>query len=208
MSQRRIWFGAASLVTVMLFLMPGPTLAAGHGGGGGHGAGGHGGSFAGGGSHGGGGGWHGGGWGHYGETWHGHDAYYGGYYPWFYGNWTYPSYGYYYQPGYYPDSYYYPGYYPDPYDYAPPPPPVTAHITVRVPADAKVWFADESTTQQGAVREFESPELTRGRNYSYDIRARWREGNREVEQTRHVAVRGGEDVMVDFTARADGQPKW
>jgi uncharacterized protein (TIGR03000 family) len=77
----------------------------------------------------------------------------------------------------------------------------TARITVRVPPDAQIWFENTATRQTGALREFESPALTPGMSYTYDIRAQWRERGREVTQSRHISVQAGGRVMVDFTIR-------
>jgi uncharacterized protein (TIGR03000 family) len=75
----------------------------------------------------------------------------------------------------------------------------TVHVRVRVPAqDAEVWFQDARTDQRGTVREFESPELTPGFNYSYHIRARWMDNGKVRDQTRAVTVRAGQSVSVDF----------
>jgi uncharacterized protein (TIGR03000 family) len=81
-----------------------------------------------------------------------------------------------------------------------------AHVTVRVPSDAKVWFENQATKQQGAVRNFVSPELTPGQNYTYDVRATWQENGRTVEQKRQVAVHAGSPVTIDFTKPAPAQP--
>jgi uncharacterized protein (TIGR03000 family) len=78
--------------------------------------------------------------------------------------------------------------------------PATARITVRVAPDAQIWFDDTATRQTGALREFESPLLGPGKIYTYDIRARWRVGGREVTQSRHVGVHAGARVTVDFTS--------
>jgi uncharacterized protein (TIGR03000 family) len=74
----------------------------------------------------------------------------------------------------------------------------TARITVRIAPDAQIWFDDAPTRQTGALREFESPPLTPGMAYTYDIRAQWREGGREVTRSRHISVQAGGRVTVDF----------
>jgi uncharacterized protein (TIGR03000 family) len=74
-------------------------------------------------------------------------------------------------------------------------------INVQVPAGAELWFQGTKTTQTGAMREFESPPLTPGRDYTYDIRARWMGDEGQVERTKHVTVRAGETVNVDFQKR-------
>jgi uncharacterized protein (TIGR03000 family) len=79
-----------------------------------------------------------------------------------------------------------------------------AFVTVRVPSpDAQVWFDDHRTQQGGVQRVFETPPLQAG-NYSYKIRAKWRQDGRDMEQIRTVRVQPGRRVTVDF-ARANQQ---
>jgi uncharacterized protein (TIGR03000 family) len=74
-----------------------------------------------------------------------------------------------------------------------------ANIRVTLPAaDAEVWFGGSTTRQQGTVRDFVSPPLTAGKTYTYEIRARWREGDRERDQTRTIEVHPGDSVAVTF----------
>jgi uncharacterized protein (TIGR03000 family) len=115
----------------------------------------------------------------------------------------------------------YPGpYYDYPYGYAAPAAPyydstpaadyapradasdLTAHVTVRAPADAEVWFGGTKTRQTGAVREFESPELMAGRKYTYEVLARWTQDGKEVSRTRSIEVSAGARKTVDFTKSA------
>ena len=58
-----------------------------------------------------------------------------------------------------------------------------------MPADAEIWFEGDKTSQTGTSRTFVSPALQPGRNFTYDIRARWisSEG-KNVDQTRQVRV--------------------
>jgi uncharacterized protein (TIGR03000 family) len=74
-----------------------------------------------------------------------------------------------------------------------------ARVEVRVPPAADVWFGSVRTKQTGAARLFESPELTPGKQYAYEVRARWREGGNEVERTRRIIVSAGARAVVDFT---------
>jgi uncharacterized protein (TIGR03000 family) len=223
----RHWFsstGVLGLAAAALLLAAGPGWAQHHGGGG-HVGGGHvGGAHYGGGHYGGGqyyGGYHGGYHGGYYPYHHGFYGYrsyypyrswYGlGYYPWLYG-------------GYYPYNYnYYSGtgsydYYPDTYTYtapesayqsfyspaagaesqAEPIDPTSMLLTVRVPANAEVWINGARMTQMGTEREFVSPPLTEGRDYSYDVRARWTEDGREVNRTRKISFHAGERRVIDF----------
>jgi uncharacterized protein (TIGR03000 family) len=74
----------------------------------------------------------------------------------------------------------------------------TARVRVVVPADAKVWFGSSATEQGGTVRDFQSPPLTPGKDYGYDVKAQWTENGKEVTRTRHVDVRANSATSVDF----------
>jgi uncharacterized protein (TIGR03000 family) len=78
----------------------------------------------------------------------------------------------------------------------------TAHVTVRVPARARLWFDGAATTSTGPVREFQSPALEPGQWYGYVLRAVWEENGKEVSQTQRVSVTAGSRVRVDFPAPA------
>jgi uncharacterized protein (TIGR03000 family) len=204
---------AGLLAAAAFALSPGTATAQHHGGG--HSGGGHsGGGHSGGGWHGGGGGWHGGGhngWGGWGVAiglgypyggwgWGG----YGGYYGYGYSPYYYDSYPYYADTG---DYYYSTPAYGDMtapnYSYGAASQPAAdneARLRVIVPPNARVWFDDKATSQTGPVRFFESPVLTPGRDYTYDVKAQWRDENgKDVTQTRHVDVRANSRVNVDFT---------
>ncbi len=74
-----------------------------------------------------------------------------------------------------------------------------ARIRVTVPADAKVWFDNKATQQTGTDRQFESPALTPGHSYSYEVKAQWRDNDgKEVTRTRRVDVSANSNVSVDF----------
>jgi uncharacterized protein (TIGR03000 family) len=77
-----------------------------------------------------------------------------------------------------------------------PPDDRTVNIRVRVPADAKIWFNGEATSQRGEVRNFQSPALTPDKRYSYDLRATWQKDGKTVERTRHLRVHAGDQVSV------------
>jgi uncharacterized protein (TIGR03000 family) len=206
----------------------------GHGGfGGGH-FGGGGAHFGGGGAHFGGGGARFGGGGarfgggigrfsgaHYGRPYYGygrHRYYYGGYgyYP-YYGGYDYDSLG---SPN---DSGYtgsYEGTLPDylGYDFNSAPsagdssstataePDTIAHLTVKAPADAQIWFNGKPAATTGAVRQFNSPPLAAGK-YTYDVRARWTKNGHEVTENREVEVTPGSSVEVDFPGQAKSPKK-
>jgi uncharacterized protein (TIGR03000 family) len=76
---------------------------------------------------------------------------------------------------------------------------VPTHVTVRVPAGADIWINGSQTYSAGPVREFQSPPLTPGQQYTYEFRARWKDDDsREVTQTQQVAVTAGAHARVDF----------
>lgn len=77
-----------------------------------------------------------------------------------------------------------------------------AEITILVPPDADVFFDGDATTQKGGERLFVTPPLEVGKKYHYDVRARWKQDGKPVEQTRQVEVSGGARVRVDFFAPA------
>jgi uncharacterized protein (TIGR03000 family) len=73
-----------------------------------------------------------------------------------------------------------------------------AHVRVRVPAGAAVWIDGQATTSRGVLRTYQSPPLTPGGRYSYDIQARWQDNGHRVTQTQHVEVTAGAEVQVVF----------
>jgi uncharacterized protein (TIGR03000 family) len=81
-----------------------------------------------------------------------------------------------------------------------------ALITVSVPADAEIWFEGTKMTSTGSVREYQSPPLTPGSGYTYDIRARWNENGHEVTQTQQVDVAAGSRVNVHFPVQERKAP--
>jgi uncharacterized protein (TIGR03000 family) len=76
----------------------------------------------------------------------------------------------------------------------------TAHITVGLPADARLWFGNTLATATGSVRDFESPPLEPGTRYTYTVTATWKENGREVTQTQRVPFAAGAYVEVRFPA--------
>jgi len=76
----------------------------------------------------------------------------------------------------------------------------SARITVRLPADAKLWVDGRPTKRTGAVREFVTPPVLRaGFTYRYTFRAEWAEDGRAVVRERPVAVRATGSAEVDFS---------
>jgi uncharacterized protein (TIGR03000 family) len=75
-----------------------------------------------------------------------------------------------------------------------------ARIDVHVPPDARVWFDGQRTSQRGEFRRFMSPPLDPDQSFTYEISARWNEGDREVDRTKKVKVHSGSRASVNFLA--------
>src|SRR5262245_22983168 len=73
-----------------------------------------------------------------------------------------------------------------------------ARLLVRLPADASLSIGTHATVQRGAERVFESPVLPAGKTFYYELRATWKSGGEAKSVTRRVAVRAGEQTVVDF----------
>lgn len=155
-----------------------------------------------------------------------HYVYYPGHYGYYHHYGYYPSYHHYawgypgysrYVPSYYgysvPQAGYWALYPPNPagQDLTTPTAPAGAdqvvHFNIRVPADAEVWIDDLNTSQTGPLREFISPPLAPGHEYTYEIQARWKEQGREVSQRRRVFVQAGQRVSIAFPQTAPAKAK-
>ena len=56
-------------------------------------------------------------------------------------------------------------------------------------ADTEIWLGNSKTQSQGMERQYQSPPLESGRDYTYTVKARWTRDGKAVEQTRDVTVR-------------------
>lgn len=89
----------------------------------------------------------------------------------------------------------------DPVPPTPPPTPADAtraYLRVAVPAGAEVWFDNWKTAATGPVREFRTPPLETGSQYSYLVRARWFDGSQWVTQSQQVPLVAGDEIDVVF----------
>jgi uncharacterized protein (TIGR03000 family) len=73
-----------------------------------------------------------------------------------------------------------------------------AQVTVKLPANAELWFDGKKMKTPGRVREFDTPGLTPGHQYTYKVKARWKQNGHTVTQTRQVALSAGAHVRVNF----------
>lgn len=87
----------------------------------------------------------------------------------------------------------------------------TVLINMRVPADAEIWFDGAKTQATGMFRDYISPPLELGQDYTYQVKARWMENGQEVNKTRELRVRAGDQLNLDFFGESalafpSGQP--
>jgi uncharacterized protein (TIGR03000 family) len=73
-----------------------------------------------------------------------------------------------------------------------------AVIRLRLPANAEVWFDGSKTSQSGSLRPFVTTPLEPGKDYSYEIRARWTQDGRAIEQTRRIIFRPGDRLTLNL----------
>jgi uncharacterized protein (TIGR03000 family) len=71
-------------------------------------------------------------------------------------------------------------------------------LELAVPNTAEVWVEGVLTKQTGRERQFVSPPLEPGVEYTYNVRARWSQDRRSIDRTHLVPVRAGDVVRVDF----------
>lgn len=77
-----------------------------------------------------------------------------------------------------------------------------AFIRVLLPTpDADVYLDGRKTTSRGLERIYEVPPIDVNREYTYEVRAEWREGAQTLMPSRIVRFKGGQTVTVDFSAK-------
>jgi uncharacterized protein (TIGR03000 family) len=75
-----------------------------------------------------------------------------------------------------------------------------AYLNVKVPADAKLTIGDRVTQQTGETRRFVTPGLALGKNYTYSVKATFKDKDgKEVTVEETVRVAGGKTTDVDLT---------
>jgi uncharacterized protein (TIGR03000 family) len=79
-------------------------------------------------------------------------------------------------------------------------------VNLRVPSDAKIWFDGSQTNQTGAIRSFESPPVSVGREYAYEIRIQWKQDGKDVTQTRQIHVHAGDVINLTLGSPAEARP--
>jgi uncharacterized protein (TIGR03000 family) len=79
-----------------------------------------------------------------------------------------------------------------------PEPAAPARIRVDVPEQARIWFDDQATVQTGTTRLFVTGPLKPGHDYVYQVKARWKSGDKEINRTLAIHFKAGEEKSVSF----------
>ena len=74
-----------------------------------------------------------------------------------------------------------------------------ALLKVTVPEDALVEFDGVVTKQKGSVRLFITPDLAKGKKYSYQIKATFNKDGKPVTVEKTVTVEPSVEAVVDLT---------
>ena len=87
--------------------------------------------------------------------------------------------------------------------------PTSAHVVLKLPADAKLYINDTLMEKTGTMRAFYSPPLDSGQDYIYDLRAEVVRGGKAVSETKQITIRAGEITRMDFCTLGcnTGQPE-
>jgi uncharacterized protein (TIGR03000 family) len=73
-------------------------------------------------------------------------------------------------------------------------------MAAHVPEDAFIWFDGARTRQTGTTRWFESPPLTPGKQFYYNVRVVWYEEGEWVSQTVRLPVKAGDVQCIDVVS--------
>ncbi len=148
---------------------------------------------------------------------------YGFGYPYFYGYGSYPSSYYSYPSSYYGYPSYYYGYPSDyyvtdnDYYYSDATPaheyvvsrPVSdiARLEVRLPdPQGTIWVQGKEMTSTGTVRQYRSPQLDPTHQYTYTVKAQWRDNGQLFEEELQVQVKANALAVVDFAQPIQAAP--
>jgi uncharacterized protein (TIGR03000 family) len=79
-----------------------------------------------------------------------------------------------------------------------------AHLRVVVAPDAQLWFNGILVPGSGTERAFVSPALTPGKDFTYQIHARWMEDGRPIDRFRTIHVQANTSAEVDMSQPQPG----
>jgi len=75
----------------------------------------------------------------------------------------------------------------------------TARITVKLPADARLYVDDVLCPLTSGTRSFDTPELSAGQRYYYTLKAETVRDGETRSSRKRVVVEAGKEVTVEFT---------
>ena len=75
----------------------------------------------------------------------------------------------------------------------------SARVTVKLPADARLWVDNVECPLTSGVRSFDTPALEPGATYVYTVRAQVNRDGQPRSETRRVSMTAGDRVTVSFT---------
>ncbi len=73
-----------------------------------------------------------------------------------------------------------------------------ARVTVKLPADARLYVDGVACTLTSASRSFNTPDLNAGQRYYYTLKAEVTRNGETVAKSQRVLVEAGKDVTVEF----------
>jgi uncharacterized protein (TIGR03000 family) len=74
------------------------------------------------------------------------------------------------------------------------------HFELILPFEAEVFVNGARTSQTGFIRHYNTPKLTPGSTYHYQVRVRYMNAQRDmVEDTRDIAFKANDWYRIDFT---------
>jgi len=76
--------------------------------------------------------------------------------------------------------------------------PASAHLTVRLPAEARLWVDGTPCPLTSDTRSFATPGLQPGRQYVYNLKAEVLRDGQPVTQSQRVVIAAGRQVDVTF----------
>jgi uncharacterized protein (TIGR03000 family) len=79
-------------------------------------------------------------------------------------------------------------------------------LQVKLPADAILFIEEYRTRATGELRRFQSPPLTPGKQFTYTLKATWKEDGKDKTVTRDIKVRAGQELTIDLTQPSDPAP--
>jgi uncharacterized protein (TIGR03000 family) len=77
-----------------------------------------------------------------------------------------------------------------------------ALLRVSLPADAELWLNGKRMTRTGPEREFITPQLQEGETYAYQVKARWTQHGKPLEETIEVKVRANKTTNITLGTSA------